>query len=117
TDECGFGLVGAPRFRADATEGDACPRDVLIGDGDHDSRGSQGELVRRPVAQFQIHLLAARDRCGKRHMRDEVARLKHCFAVGRKYMHRVRWSRLPAVVAMLRSWADAPARRACESTA
>src|SRR5437016_14634266 len=42
TDECGFGLVGAPRFRADATEGDACPRDVLIGDGDHDSRGSQG---------------------------------------------------------------------------
>ncbi len=32
------------------------------------------------------------------------------------YMHRVRWSRLPAVVAMLRSCADAPARMASDST-
>ena len=45
------------------------------------------------------------------------SRLLHGMAVSRKYMHRVRWSRLPAVVAMLRSCADAPARIACDSTA
>src|ERR1700730_5412054 len=45
------------------------------------------------------------------------SRLLHGIAVSRKYMHRVRWSRLPAVVAMLRSCAEAPARTACESTA
>src|SRR5438477_9551683 len=45
------------------------------------------------------------------------SRLLQGIAVSRKYMHRVLWSRLPAVVAMLRSCADAPARRACDSTA
>jgi len=45
------------------------------------------------------------------------SRLLHGMAVSRKYMHRVRWSKLPAVVAILRSCADAPARRACDSTA
>src|SRR5207245_2784880 len=45
------------------------------------------------------------------------ARLLQGIAVSRKYTHRVRWSRLPLVVAMLRSCADAPARRACDSTA
>src|SRR5258706_16380305 len=45
------------------------------------------------------------------------ARLLHVIAVSRKYMHRVRWSKLPAVVAMLRSCAEAPARRACDNTA
>src|SRR6266571_2528754 len=45
------------------------------------------------------------------------SRLLQGMAVSRKYMHRVRWSRLPAVVAMLRSWVEAPARRACDSTA
>src|ERR1700726_3412050 len=45
------------------------------------------------------------------------SRLLHGIAVSRKYMHRVRWSRLPAVVAILRSCADAPARRACDNTA
>src|SRR5260370_32953037 len=45
------------------------------------------------------------------------SRLLQGIAVSRKYMHRVRWSRLPAVVAILRSCTDAPARRACDSTA
>src|SRR2546423_800407 len=45
------------------------------------------------------------------------SRLLQGMAVSRKYTQRVRWSRLPAVVAMLRSWVDAPARMACESTA
>src|ERR1700736_3550170 len=45
------------------------------------------------------------------------SRLLQGMAVSRKYMHRVRWSKLPAVVAILRSCADAPARRACDSTA
>src|SRR5438552_2319211 len=45
------------------------------------------------------------------------SRLLQGMAVSRKYTHRVRWSRLPAVVAMLRSCADAPARIACDSTA
>src|SRR5436189_4650336 len=44
------------------------------------------------------------------------SRLLQGIAVSRKYMHRVRCSRLPAVVAILRSWADAPARRACDRT-
>ena len=38
------------------------------------------------------------------------SRLLQGIAVSRKYMHRVRCSRLPAVVAMLRSCADAPDR-------
>src|SRR6266404_4049336 len=45
------------------------------------------------------------------------SRLLQGIAVSRKYMHRVLWSRLPAVVAILRSCADAPARIACDSTA
>ena len=44
------------------------------------------------------------------------SRLLHAMAVSRKYTHRVRWSRLPAVVAMLRSCAEAPARRAWDKT-
>src|SRR5436309_776471 len=83
TGERGFGLVGSPGFGADATEGDACPGHVLAGDRDHDRGRGQGELVSRPVAQFQIHLLAARDGHGKREVRDKVARLKHRFAVRR----------------------------------
>src|SRR5215470_19335380 len=43
------------------------------------------------------------------------SRLLQGMAVWRKYTHRVRWRRLPAVVAMLRSWAEAPARIACDS--
>src|ERR1700751_2920922 len=42
------------------------------------------------------------------------SRLLQGMAVSRKYTQRVRWSKLPAVVAMLRSCADAPARRACD---
>src|SRR5438477_13209201 len=45
------------------------------------------------------------------------SRLLQGIAVSRKYMHRVRCNKLPAVVAILRSCADAPARRACDSTA
>src|SRR2546423_11875303 len=45
------------------------------------------------------------------------SRLLHAIAVSRKYMHLVRCNRLPAVVAMLRNCADAPARIACDSTA
>src|SRR5215470_3055775 len=45
------------------------------------------------------------------------SRLLHGMAVSRKYTQRVRCTRLPAVVAMLRSWAEAPERIACESTA
>ena len=45
------------------------------------------------------------------------SRLLHGIAVSRKYTHRVRWRRLPAVVAMLRSCAEAPARMACDNTA
>src|SRR5258708_16164428 len=45
------------------------------------------------------------------------SRLLQGIAVSRKYMHRVRWSKLPAVVAIFRSLADAPARSACDSTA
>src|ERR1700686_4888361 len=44
------------------------------------------------------------------------SRLLQGIAVSRKYMHRVRWSRLPAVVAILRSCGDAPERRACDRT-
>src|SRR5215467_14831657 len=44
------------------------------------------------------------------------SRLLHGMAVSRKYMQRVRCRRLPAVVAILRSCADAPARIACDST-
>ena len=45
------------------------------------------------------------------------SRLLQGIAVSRKYMHRVRWSRFPAVVAMLRSCAEAPDRSACDNTA
>src|ERR671930_308124 len=45
------------------------------------------------------------------------SRLLQGMAVSRKYTQRVRCRRLPAVVAMLRSWAEAPARIACDSTA
>src|SRR5438132_1930058 len=45
------------------------------------------------------------------------SRLLQGMAVSRKYIQRVRFRRLPAVVAMLRSWAEAPARIACDSTA
>ena len=45
------------------------------------------------------------------------SRLLHGISVSRKYMQRVRCSRLPAVVAMLRSCADAPLRIASERTA
>ena len=38
------------------------------------------------------------------------SRLLHGISVARKYMQRVRWSRLPAVVAMFRSCTDAPLR-------
>jgi hypothetical protein len=44
------------------------------------------------------------------------SRLLHGIAVSRKYMQRVRCRRFPAVVAMLRSWAEAPERRAWDST-
>src|SRR5260370_6694005 len=44
------------------------------------------------------------------------SRLLHGIAVSRKYMQRVRCSRFPATVAMLRTWADAPLRIACDST-
>src|SRR6266576_6262171 len=44
------------------------------------------------------------------------SRLLQGIAVSRKYMQRVRWRRLPAVVAMLRSCADAPWRMACDNT-
>src|SRR6266566_9765514 len=44
------------------------------------------------------------------------SRLLQGMAVSRKYMHRVRWRILPAVVAMFRRWAEAPLRRACERT-
>src|ERR1700704_3284513 len=45
------------------------------------------------------------------------SRLLHGVDVSRKYTHRVRWSRLPPVVAMFLSCADAPARRAWDRTA
>ena len=44
------------------------------------------------------------------------SRLLQGMAVSRKYTQRVRWSRLPAVVAMLRSWVEAPERMACDKT-
>ena len=44
------------------------------------------------------------------------ARLLQAHTVSRKYMQRVRCKRLPPVLAMLRSCADAPASRASEST-
>jgi hypothetical protein len=45
------------------------------------------------------------------------SRLLQGIAMSRKYAQRVRWSKLPAVVAMLRSCAEAPLRMACDSTA
>src|SRR5215468_6375098 len=45
------------------------------------------------------------------------SRLLHGIAVSRKYTQRVRCRILPAVVAILRSCADAPERIACDSTA
>src|ERR1700722_8076512 len=44
------------------------------------------------------------------------SRLLQAMAVSRKYTHLVRCNRLPPVVAMLRSCADAPASNACDST-
>src|SRR2546430_12640855 len=44
------------------------------------------------------------------------SRLLHGIAVSRKNMQRVRWSRLPATVAMLRTCAEAPCRMACDRT-
>ena len=43
------------------------------------------------------------------------SRLLHGIAVSRKYTQRVRCSRFPAIVAILRIWADAPSRIACDS--
>src|SRR6266436_2184303 len=68
----------------------------------------QCSLVPRTASELLLPMMAGQPVPG--------SRLLQGMAVSRKYMHRVRWSRLPAVVAMLRSWADAPARRACEST-
>ena len=45
------------------------------------------------------------------------SRLLQGVAVSRKYTHRVRCSRLPPVVAMLRSCVEAPESMACDSTA
>src|SRR5215470_4278359 len=42
------------------------------------------------------------------------SRLLHGIAASRKYMQRVRWSKLPAVVAILQSCAEAPERMACD---
>ena len=44
------------------------------------------------------------------------SRLLQGMATSRKYMQRVRCSRFPPVVALLRSWADAPDNSASEST-
>ncbi len=44
------------------------------------------------------------------------ARLLHGLVGSMKYAHRVRWSRLPAVVARLRSWPEAPSSSAWAST-
>src|SRR5437588_458499 len=45
-----------------------------------------------------------------------ASRLLQGMVVSRKYTHRVRWSRLPAVVAMFRSCAEAPERMAWDRT-
>src|SRR5882762_4020026 len=45
--ERGFRLLGSPRFRADAAEGNARLGDVPVRERDHDRGGRQGELVRR----------------------------------------------------------------------
>jgi hypothetical protein len=42
--------------------------------------------------------------------------LLHAIAVLRKYMHRVRCSRFPPVVAMFLNCAEAPANNACDNT-
>jgi len=44
------------------------------------------------------------------------SRLLQGRAVSRKYTHRVRWSRLPAVVAIFRICAEAPERTAWDRT-
>ena len=44
------------------------------------------------------------------------SRLLHGFVTSWKYEQRVRWSRFPPTVARLRSWPEAPASSACEST-
>ena len=82
-DERGLGLGGSPRLGAHAAQRDARPSHVPAGDRDHDRGRRQGELVRRPVAQLQINLLAPGDGRRQRHVRDEVARLEHRFAVRR----------------------------------
>src|SRR5437867_4283543 len=69
----------------------------------------QCSLVPRTASVRLLPVIAGQPVPGSRLLQD--------MAVSRKYMHRVRWSKLPAVVAMLRSCADAPARRACDSTA
>src|SRR5215468_456232 len=45
------------------------------------------------------------------------SRLLHGMAVSRQYTQRVRLSKLPPVVAILRSCAEAPERMVCDSTA
>src|SRR5207302_7038878 len=59
TDERRFGLGGAPGFGAHATQRHACPRHVPVRDRDHDSGRCQGEFVRCPIAQLQIHVLVS----------------------------------------------------------
>ena len=46
-------------------------------------RRCEAELIRGSVAQFQRHLLAARDGRGEGQMRDEIAWLKHRFTLRR----------------------------------
>src|SRR5712691_3264806 len=71
-DERGLGLGRSPRFGADATQRDACPRHLAAGDRDDDGRRRQGELVRRPVAQLQIQLLTPRDGRWERDVRYQI---------------------------------------------
>jgi hypothetical protein len=47
---------------------------------------------------------------------DPGVRLLQAMASLRKYIQRVRCSRFPPVVAILRSWAEAPESKAWEST-
>ena len=68
----------------------------------------QCSLVPRIASPRFTPLIAAQPEPG--------SRLLHGMAVSRKYMQRVRCSRLPAVVAMLRICAVAPLRIASERT-
>ena len=84
--------------------------DRVIGHHRHGHVRGVGRDAGVARAQDREHPVRSPDR---RSSREPGSRLLQGVATLRKYTQRVRCSRLPAVVAALRSWVEAPARMAC----